>query len=270
MLIDSHCHLDFSDFQEDLDTIVKQAIAAGVTRMISIGTTLESSQRAIALAETYDSVFAAVGHHPCNYEDFFEGEIEELTRLCQHPKVVAIGECGLDYHHLPDASDFESSTDYDAEIQRIKTLQKRIFTEQLDLAVRENLNVVVHQRNSWDDCVATLSPYHGKVRTVFHCFSESTERAMQLIQNNHLVSFTGIATFKKLDDLRHTISQLPAGSFMVETDAPYLAPVPNRGKRCEPAMVADTAQVVATARNLSLEEVAKETTATAEAFFRFP
>ncbi|MEM6883416.1 MAG: TatD family hydrolase [Verrucomicrobiota bacterium] len=270
MLTDTHCHLDFSDFQDDLDSIVEQAIAVGVTRMISIGTTLESSQRAIALAETYDSVFAAVGHHPCNYDDFFEGEIEQLAKLCQHPKVVAIGECGLDYHHLPDADEFDSVAVFETEISRIKTLQKSIFTQQLELALHENLNVVVHQRNSWDDCIATIAPYQAKVRTVFHCFSESTERAMHLIENNHLVSFTGIATFKKLDELRQTISELPAGSFMVETDAPYLAPVPHRGKRCEPAMVADTAQVIATARNQTLDELAQETNTAAEAFFRFP
>ncbi len=270
MLIDTHCHLDFSDFSEDIDSIIERAIAAGVTRMISIGTTLESSQRAVALAERYPEVFAAVGHHPCNYDEFAAGEIEQLAEMCRHPKVVAIGECGLDYHHLPDSDDFATPDAYDTEVQRIKTLQKRIFTEQLHLAEREQLNVVVHQRNSWDDCLEQLAPFHGRLRAVFHCFSESTERALHLIEQNHLVSFTGIATFKKLDDLRQTISALPAGSFMVETDAPYLAPVPNRGKRCEPAMVADTAAVVATARNQTQEELAAETSRTAEAFFRFP
>ncbi|MEM6602357.1 MAG: TatD family hydrolase, partial [Verrucomicrobiota bacterium] len=248
----------------------EQSIAAGVTRMISIGTTLESSQEAIALAETYDSVFAVVGHHPCNYDSFFDGEIAELAKLCHHPKVVAIGECGLDYHHLPKSSDFDTTADFNAEIQRIKTRQQHILTEQLELAVRERLNVVVHQRDSWDDCISALAPYHGKLQAVFHCFSESAERARYLIEHNHLVSFTGIATFKKLDDLRQTVCQLPARSFMVETDAPYLAPVPHRGKRCEPAMVADTARVLAQTRKQSLAALAAETTATAEAFFRFP
>lgn len=270
MLIDSHCHLDFSDFREETDAIVERAVAAGVSRMITVGTTLESSQRAVALAEQYDRVFATVGHHPCNYDEFTEGEIDELASLSRHPKVVAIGECGLDYHHLPDANDFESTESFTAEIDRIKTLQKHIFTTQLDLAAREKLNVVIHQRNSWEDCIQELSPYHRKLRAVFHCFSESTERAMHLIDNGHLVSFTGIATFKKLDDLRHTISKLPDGSFMLETDAPYLAPVPHRGKRCEPSMVIETAKVMATARQCSLKELVAETTRTAESFFRFP
>jgi len=215
MLIDTHCHLDFTDFQGELDTMIQQAVAAGVNRIITIGTTLESSQRAIALADTYETVFAAVGHHPCNYDEYADHEIDQLAVLCQHPKVVAIGECGLDYHHLPEVSDFKSTAEFNAEIRRIQTLQKRIFTEQLDLASREHLNVIVHQRNSWDDCIAILAPYHGKVRAVFHCFSESYERAMSLIDHDHLVSFTGIATFKKLDDLRQTISRLPTGSFML-------------------------------------------------------
>lgn len=269
MLIDTHCHLDFPDFENELDAIIDRAREAGVDRFVTIGTDLPSCLESIRLAEMYDGVFAAVGVHPCNVDTWTDSTIHRLAELCRHPKVVAVGETGFDYHHLPKREDFSSDTEFQKAISSIKEAQKTAFTAQCQLAEREGLNLIVHQRNSWEDCLENLKPFHGRLRAVFHCFSESPERAMHLIKSGHLVSFTGIATFKKCDELRQTISSLPADGFMLETDAPYLAPVPHRGKRCEPSMVADTARVVAEARTVSLQDLAETTSQTASTFFRF-
>jgi len=269
MLIDTHCHLDFPDFEDELDDVVERALTAGVERMVTIGTDLTSSLKAIQIAESYQQIFAAIGVHPCHVDTWNQSTIDELAKLSRHPKVVAIGETGLDYHHLPVAADFPSEQDYQETVASIKELQKRAFIAQCQLAEREGFNVIIHQRNSWDDCLKVLEPFHGRFHAVFHCFSEKCDRALHLINSGHLVSFTGIATFKKCDDLRNTIAALPADCFMLETDAPYLAPVPHRGKRCEPSMVADTAQVVAEARGIPLDELTRVTARTASEFFRF-
>ncbi|MEM6823212.1 MAG: TatD family hydrolase [Verrucomicrobiota bacterium] len=270
MLIDTHCHLDFPDFEGQIETIIKKANEAGVTRLITIGTTLSSSKKAVELAEQFPEVYATVGHHPCNWDDYYEDEIQELNELCENPRVVAIGECGLDYHWLPQPEDFPNAAEHQSAIETIKSKQKLIFRQQLELAAKQNLNVVVHQRDSWNDCLEQLEPFHGKLRAVFHCFSGTQEAAATLWKNSHLVSITGIATFKKSEELRETLAQLPDRSFMVETDAPYLAPVPHRGKRCEPSMTRLTAETIAESRRISLDVLAKVTTKTAENFFAFP
>lgn len=269
MLIDTHCHLDFPDFQDELDSIVSRAREAGVERIITIGTTLASSHQAIQLSETYPEIFAAIGVHPCHVDSWTDSCADQLAELSRHPKVVAIGETGLDYHHMPAPEEFADEDEYQNRLESIKALQKRAFTAQCQVAEREGLNLVVHQRNSWDDCLENLQPFHGRLGAVFHCFSESTGRARQLIELGHLVSFTGIVTFKKCDALRQTVADLPADRFMLETDAPYLAPVPHRGKRCEPAMVADSGRVIADACGIPLDELIATTANTAKGFFRF-
>ncbi|MGF1679483.1 MAG: TatD family hydrolase [Candidatus Methylacidiphilales bacterium] len=270
MWTDSHCHLDYPDFQADLDEVVDRAGKAGVQRLITIGTDLESSRHALSLAEKYEGIYAAIGHHPCETDKLQPDEIQSLAELTNHPKVAALGECGLDYHHLPARSDFDSDDSWHQEMDRIRRIQMALFKDHLEAAEKLSLPVVVHQRESWDDCLELLTPYSGRVRAVFHCFSESLERAMALIERGHLVSFTGILTFKKSTSLRETASRLPPGSYMVETDAPYLAPVPYRGRRCEPSMTADTARVLAECRCISLEALAAEMEDTARGFFRFP
>ena len=258
MLIDTHAHLTFPDFEADLDGILARAAEAGVTRVVTIGTSVESSARAVALAEKYPNVFAVVGIHPDNALEAAPGFLDDLRALAQNPRVVAIGETGLDYfRRTPERVAAEKST------------QAAVFTQQLELAVELGLNVVIHERDSWDDTHALLAPFAGKVRAQFHCFGKSPAHAEAVLADGHLVSFTGIVTFKNAAIVQETAARLPAGTFMVETDCPYLAPVPFRGKRCEPAHTRDTANFIANLRAQPIAQLESETTATAEEFFRF-
>ena len=281
MIIDTHAHLDYPDFSEDLDDVIGRALEAGVARVITIGTGIESSRRALALAERYPEVYAVVGLHPTNVQDEVEDFLPELRELAEHPKVAAIGETGLDYHHLPSA-ELESSpaiaalqadVSQDAEAAVMdgayKSAQAEAFRVQLDLAAALELNVVIHQRDAWDDTLEIMRPYTGRIRGVFHCFGNRPDQAMEVIALGHLVSFTGIVTFKNAALVRETAVRVPEDSFMVETDCPYLAPVPHRGKRCEPAYTRLVAEHIAQERDVPLEVIARQTTATAERFFRF-
>lgn len=258
MLTDTHSHLDFPDFANDLDAVLARADEAGVKRIITIGTTLEGSRRALDLAEKYPQVWATVGVHPSNADEAPDDVQTPLRELAKHPKVVALGECGLDYHRPP-------PTNHDA----YKAKQALVFRQQLDLAVELGLNVVIHERDSWDDTIAQLAPYTGRLRAVFHCFGKSPDHARTLLERGHLVSFTGIVTFKNAGAVKETATTIPAGNFMFETDCPFLAPAPFRGKRCEPTHSRNVAEYVAALRSVSLETLAAETEATANAFFRF-
>ena len=283
MLIDTHSHLDFPDFDADRPEIIQRALDAGVTRLISIGTTLESSRAALALADAYPQVYATVGIHPSEAKKESNSAIEELAQLARNPKVVAIGECGLDYHRLPSQSStpFASSASVTGTIHPgseellladadEKNCQAIFFQQQLDLAAQLRLNVVIHQRDSWEDTITTLKPYTGRLQAVFHCFSGTLSQAQQLIDMGHSVSFTGIVTFKNAKELHSCVQKIPAGSFFLETDCPYLSPEPHRGKRCEPAYTRLVAEKVAFLRGQSLKEIARETSLAAEKFFRLP
>ena len=282
-LIETHAHLDYPDFEADLEAIIARAADAGVTRIISIGTGIDSSRRAVALAEKFPGVFAAVGIHPTNVMEEGPDFLPALRELVLHPKVVAIGETGMDYHHVPEHLQQRPSTMVDSALQAQtmeeqehliaegawKAAQADDFRMQLDLAMELGLNVVIHQRSSWEDTLDILRPYTGKVRGVFHCFSGTPEEAAEIRSLGHLVSFTGIITFKNAGQVRSTAAAVPADGYMVETDCPYLAPVPFRGKRAEPAHTRLVAETIAEARGIPLDEVAAESTRTAEAFFRF-
>lgn len=281
MLIDTHAHLDFPDFAQDLDAILDRAAAAGVTRVITIGTSITGSRRAVALAEKYPQVFAVVGVHPNSADEADDNFIDELRAIARSPRVVAIGETGLDYHYLPSSRrpadtapvlGNETPGDIDAALAdgANKSRQAAVFEQQLDLAVELGLNVVVHERDAWDDTLAILRPYAGKLRAVFHCFGKSPAHAAELRALGFLISFTGIVTFKNAADAQAAARQADAGHFMIETDCPFLAPIPHRGKRCEPAYTRLVAEHLARLRGTSLETIATETTATAEGFFRFP
>jgi TatD DNase family protein len=286
MLIETHAHLDYPDFAPDFDDVLRRATDAGVTRIITIGTSIESSRRAVALAEKYSNVFAVIGVHPTYVEESEEDVITPLRELAQNPRVVAIGETGLDYHSLPSlemakerkdtqllVKALQTSTEQQLEAEihdgAYKSKQASLFEQQLDLAVELGLNVVIHQRDAWTDTLEILRPYTGKVRGVFHCFGGSIEQANEVLERDHLVSFTGIVTFKNGVAVRDVAAQVPLWKFMVETDCPYLAPVPFRGKRCEPAHTRIVAETIAAARGLPLDEVAEATTDTAEKFFKF-
>ena len=284
MLIETHAHLDYPDFAIDLDDVIRRANEAGVSRIITIGTSIESSRRAVQLAEKYPSIYAAIGVHPTNAEQASEDVITPLRELAKSPRVVAIGETGLDYHHLPSVeaakqknvqvfSALQSGTEEQLEASiedgAYKSKQADLFAEQLDLAAELGLNVVIHQRDAWDDTLEIMSPYSERLRGVFHCFGGTLEQANEVLDLNHLVSFTGIVTFKNGANVREVAARVPLWKIMVETDCPYLAPVPFRGKRSEPAHTRLVAESIANARGVSFEEIAEATTETAEKFFRF-
>jgi TatD DNase family protein len=284
-LVETHAHLDYPDFAPDFDDVLRRATEAGVTRIISIGTSVESSRRAVDLAEKYPSIFAVIGVHPTYAEEAGEDVITPLRELAKSQRVVAVGEAGLDYHHLPSselakerktqvfAKALQTSTEDQIEAQihdgAYKSKQASLFQQQLDLAVELGLNLVIHQRAAWEDTLEVIRPYTGKLRGVFHCFGGTLEQANEVFDLDHLVSFTGIVTFKNGAAVREVAAQIPLSKFMVETDCPYLAPVPFRGKRCEPAHTRLVAESIAAARAISLKEIAEATTETAEKFFRF-
>jgi TatD DNase family protein len=264
IFFDTHAHLDYPDYAPDLLEVVARAQAAGITKIISIGTSFDSSERAIRLAEKFPGVFAAVGWHPTEALSAPQDLRPALREFARHPKVVAIGETGLDYHHLPgERSGFTAADD-----ARYKEKQAGIFRQQMEVAAEFGLNCVIHQRTAWDDTIAQMRPFIGKTRGVFHCFGETVERMQQVFETGSLVSFTGIVTFKNAQNVRNAIAAAPPGQFMLETDCPYLAPVPYRGKRCEPAYVKEISEAVAQIKNCSLEELSVATCTTAKEFFR--
>ncbi len=284
MLTDTHAHLDFPEFDGQLDVVIARAREAGVHRIITIGIDRASCRKSLAIAEKYDNVYAVVGLHPCNVLD--EGAMDflaELPALARHPKVVAIGETGMDYHHLPsrelakrDKGVFGALQAGTAEATQaeiadgaMKSAQVEAFRAQLDLAVELGRNVVIHQRDAWEDTLDLLRPYTGKVRGVFHCFGGSPEAAAEIASMGHLVSFTGIVTFKNAALVQETARSVASDRYMVETDCPYLAPVPFRGKTCEPAHVKFTADKIAGLRGEPLDKVSADTEQTADRFFKF-
>jgi TatD DNase family protein len=284
MLIDTHAHLDYSDFANDLEEVLRRAADAGVTRIVTIGTSIESSRRAIELAEKYPAVYAAIGVHPSFVEEAEDDVITPLRELAKSHRVVAIGETGLDYHRLPSEevaketqvqvmTALRTETDEEIEAQirdgAYKSKQASLFQQQLDLAAELGLNVVIHQRDAWQDTLRIMQAYTGKLRGVFHCFGGTLGEANEVLALDHLVSFTGIVTFKNGAAVREVAAEIPLWKFMVETDCPYLAPAPFRGKRCEPAHTRIVAEAIAAARRVSLEEISEATTETAEKFFGF-
>ena len=282
MLNDTHSHLDFPDFEGEIEGVLERAAEAGVTRIVTIGTSVESIRRAVAIAARYPSVYAVVGNHPNDAMEAEPDALDSLRELARSHRVVAIGETGLDYYRLPgsrtvhnkvEALSNEETADLQAAIEdgAVKSAQAALFQGQLEIAAELGLNVVVHQRGDcMQDTLDLLAPFQGKIRTVFHCFGGSPETAADLLAMGHLVSFTGIVTFKNAAMVQACAAAVPDGSYMVETDCPFLAPAPYRGKRCEPAFTRLSAEKIAALRNQSLEHVAQVTTATAEAFFRFP
>jgi TatD DNase family protein len=251
MLVDSHCHLDFQDFSSELDAVVDRARAAGVGRMVTISTRVRKFDGLLAITNRFDDVFCSVGTHPHHADEELDISTTDLVALTSHDKVVAIGEAGLDY--------FYDNAPRDAQAQG--------FRAHIAAARDTGLPLVIHSRDADDDMARILEDEMGKgaFPAVLHCFTGSRALAMKAIALGLYVSFTGILTFKKSDDLRAIAADLPADRILVETDAPYLAPGKMRGKRNEPAFVVETAAVLAGTRSVSPEEIAKQTT---ENFFR--
>src|SRR5437764_3538619 len=209
MLIETHAHLDYPDFANDVEDVLRRAAEAGVTRIVTIGTSIESSRQAINLAEKYPAVYAAIVVHPAYVEEAEEDVFTPLRELAKHPRVVAIGETGLDYHRLPSEkvakekqvqvmTALRTETDEEIEAQirdgAYKSKQASLFQQQLDLAVELGLNAVIHQRDAWDDTLEIMRPYTDNLRGVFHCFGGTRDQADGVIALDHLVSLTGIVT----------------------------------------------------------------------------
>ena len=259
---DTHAHLDYDDYKPDFAAVLARAQAAGITKIISIATDLDSSRRALALAEQHEMIYAAVGWHPSNAQEAPADIRAELRDLARHPKAVAIGECGLDYYRLPSASGGSAADDL-----AYKKKQAEIFQQQLEVAAELKLNCVIHQRSSFDDIFLQIQPFAKKTCGVFHCFGESVERLQKILELGWLVSFTGIVTFKNGQNIRDAVAATPHGKFMLETDCPYLAPVPYRGQRCEPAYVKEISETVAQVKLCLLDELSAATCRTAHEFF---
>jgi TatD DNase family protein len=251
VLVDSHCHLDFSDFAEERDAVIARAVAAGVERMVTISTRVKRFPGVLAIAETHEEVYCSVGTHPHNAAEELDVTAAELVRLSHHPKVIAIGEAGLDY--------FYDTSPRPAQAQGFRT--------HIAAARETGLPLVIHARDADADIASTLEEEAGKgaFPFVLHCFSSGRKLAQTGVALGGYVSFSGILTFKNSAELRAIAADLPRDRLLVETDAPYLAPVPHRGKRNEPAFVANTTAVLAETIGLSIEETAKLTT---ENFFR--
>jgi len=251
MLIDSHCHLDFPDFAAELDAVVARARAAGIERMVTISTRVRRQPDLLAITERFPDVFCSVGTHPHYAHEELDVTVADLVALTRPTKVVALGEAGLDYHY--DNSPREA--------------QERGFRTHIAAARETGLPLVIHSREADDDTARILEEESGKgaFPAVLHCFTGGADLARRAVALGHFVSFTGILTFKNSAPLRAIAAALPADRILVETDAPYLAPGKLRGKRNEPAFVVETAKVLAETRGVSLDEIARETTAN---FFR--
>jgi TatD DNase family protein len=246
MLVDSHCHLDFPDLAADREAVIARARAAGVGLMVTISTRIRRFAEIAAIAEAHDDIWCSIGTHPHNAHEELDIGVDRLVDLSAHPKVVAIGEAGLDYHY--DNSPREA--------------QREGFLRHIAAARITGLPLVIHAREADDDMIAILTEEMGKgaFKAILHCFSSGPALAARGVELGFMISFSGILTFKRSDELRAIAADVPLGQLLVETDAPYLAPTPHRGQRNEPAYVVETAKVLASVRGLSPEEIAAVTT----------
>lgn len=250
MLVDSHCHIDFPDFAEGAEPVLANMRTAGVGHALCVSVDLERFPNVQALAEAYPNVFASVGVHP-DHQDCEEPTVERLVELARHPKVVAIGETGLDYYRLP-----REAVDW----------QRERFRTHIRAARKTRKPLIIHTRSAADDTLAIMREEDaGGVGGVMHCFTESWGVARQALDLGFYISFSGIVTFKSAADLREVARQVPLDRLLVETDSPYLAPIPYRGKRNEPAYVRHVADLIADLRGLPVKAIDEATT---ENFFR--
>jgi TatD DNase family protein len=250
MFIDSHCHIDFPDFAEGVESLLENMRAAQVSHALCVSVNLENWPRILALAEAHPNLYASVGVHP-DHDEGREPSVDELADLARHPKVVAIGETGLDYYRLN-----KDEVDW----------QRERFRTHIRAARRAGKPLIVHTRNAADDTLAILAEEGAaECGGVMHCFTESQAVADAALAMGFHISFSGIVTFKSAKDLKDVARNVPLDRLLIETDSPYLAPVPHRGKRNEPAYVAHVAAEIAALRGLSAEEVGR---ASSENFFR--
>jgi TatD DNase family protein len=266
LFLDTHAHLTDHSFEADLDQVISRASAAGISRIVCPGINAETSRRAVALAERFETVYAAVGWHPTHVAEAPDDVRPELRDMARHPKVVAIGETGLDHFHLPSKKGHGATA---AEDERYKQRQIELFEQQIELAAELGLPCVIHQRACLETTLSVFEKFGRRVRGQFHCFADDTAAMERILAMGSLVSFTGILTYKTADSVRAALAAAPAGRFMLETDSPYLVPIPHRGtvRRCEPAFVRDIAELAARVKGWSLSELSEATCAAAQGFF---
>jgi TatD DNase family protein len=255
-LIDTHCHLTFSDLAEDIDAVIKRSIAAGVTSWITVGTDPGHNQKAIELARKYENMYATIGIHPHDAKDVTGQAIRQLHALAQNKKVVAIGETGLDFHY--DHSPRDKQAD--------------VFTKHLELAQELALPVIIHSRESFDETMEILQQSGPDLeKVVFHCFSGSPEQAKIVLDAGFHISFTGVVTFRNAESIRQAAEIVPLDRLMLETDCPYMSPEPMRKQRInEPALMIHTAKFLADLKQMKFNDFAEYTTKTARDFFNLP
>ena len=253
ILVDSHCHLDFPDFDEERPTVIQRALDAGVTRMVTICTRLRNEPAVRAIAEAYDPVFYACGTHPMSAAEEPLATVDELIKIAQHPKMIGIGETGLDYHYTSESAD----------------IQKESLRVHITAARETGLPLVIHARGADNDMARILAEEHatGAFACVMHCFSSSPALGKAALDLGFYLSMSGIATFPKSQDVRDIFASAPLDRVLVETDSPYLAPAPFRGRRNEPAYTAHTAAKGAEVFGISLDDFAKATTANFDRLF---
>jgi TatD DNase family protein len=252
MSIDTHAHLEMEAFDRDRDEVLKRAAEAGLTAIVTVGTTLADCRKAVALAGQYPPLYAAVGIHPHEVKGIEDGTYDALRLLARQDKVVAVGEIGLDffYDHSP------------------RDVQRRRFAEQLDLAEELDMPVIIHDREAHAETLQILRPRKGRLGGVLHCFSGDRVMARECIDMGFYLSVAGPVTYRRADQLRDVARDIPLERLLIETDAPYLAPQPHRGKRNEPAYVVETAGCLAEIRGLPVEELKRTTAANARRLFR--
>ena len=249
-MIDTHCHINDIKYDSDIKEVISRAIESGVEKMICVGTDLKTSEKAIKLANQYSEVYATVGYHPHESKDAQKGYLYEFEEMSKNPKVVAIGESGLDYYYNISP----------------ENIQKKIFREQIELSQDIKLPIIMHNRNSIDDLFSILELTNLKYGVV-HCFSESWKVADKLLSKNIKLSFTGMITFVK-DPIHEVLEKIDLKDFFLETDSPYLAPIPYRGKRNEPSLIKFIAEHIASVKKISSKEIIKQTKENALNFFK--
>ena len=249
-IFDSHAHFDDHAFDEDRHELLKQIHAEGVDLIANIGCDKQTNENAVQLAEQYDFIYATVGWHPEFAGSWNEDAAAQVRRLARHPKVKAIGECGVDYHWMNDPEE----------------VQLRCFDDQMAIARELNKPVVIHQREGMEDCLSVVRRYRD-LQGVFHCYSGSAESAKEILKMDWYLGFTGVITFKNARKSHEVLKMMPADRILIETDCPYMAPVPHRGKRCHSGLLPHTLAALAEIRGISVEEAAELTLNNAKRFY---
>ena len=252
-LIDTHSHLTFEGLENQVDAVLARSVEAGVTRWITVGTDKEQNEKVLQLVSRHENLWAALGYHPHYANDITDADMELLKKQLASECVVAVGECGLDYHYM----------------NSVAENQKPVFRKHLDMASKLQKPVIVHTREAFEDTMSILDEYADNLkRVVFHCFGGDTKQTQAVLDRGFYISFTGIVTFKRSDALREVARMIPLDRLMIETDCPYISPHPVRNiQPNEPALLVHTAQCLANVHGISLDEFAQKITQTSEQFF---